>query len=283
MTITHQFDYVKAKSVAHACTLLSKKGESRLLAGGTDLIGHIREELLAPDTLIDIKGIEGLKRLSVTASTIKMGALTTFSDLIESKEIKRFFPAITEMAQTVASVAVRNRATVVGNICSAVPSLDSAPLLLAYDAKLSLVSSRGVRKVALSDWFVAPRQTVLRKGEMVSGIEIKLSAKKHGASYMKLGRYRGEDLAQASVAVVALPGAKFRISFGAVGPIPFRAYELEGLLAGKKLSDALIGQAVTLVPFLVSPITDIRATKEYRAHMCQVMFDRALDVATARL
>ncbi|MBT3236600.1 MAG: xanthine dehydrogenase family protein subunit M [Bdellovibrionales bacterium] len=283
MTITHQFDYIKAKSVAHACKLLSKKGDHRLLSGGTDLIGHIKENLATPDSLIDLKGIDALKHLSVTPSTIKIGALCTFSDLLNSKEMAKYFPAVQEMAQTVASVAVRNRATVVGNICSAVPSLDSAPLLLTYDAVVCVVSSKGVRKVPINQWFISSRQSAIRKGELVCAIEIKMPAQKHGATFVKLGRYRGEDLAQASVAVVALPRDRYRIAFGAVAPTPFRADQLEKLLNGKQLTDNLVGQAVTLIPSLVSPITDIRATKEYRTHMCQVMFERAVETAVARL
>jgi carbon-monoxide dehydrogenase medium subunit len=207
----------------------------------------------------------------------------TFSDLIKSGIIREHFPLITEMSGAVASVAIRNRATIVGNICSAVPCMDSGPVLSVYDAEI-LVSGAGCNfRFPVSQFFKGPRKTVLRGQGIATSITISLPAPKHAGCFMKLGRYKGEDLAQASVAVLALPKRRYRVAFGSVAPVPIRAKKIEKLLNGNPLDDHLINTAKELIPQEISPITDVRASQEYRMHMCGVMFERAIKAAAARL
>jgi len=193
------------------------------------------------------------------------------------------FPVIREMTGWLASVGVRNRATMVGNLCSAVPCCDSGPILQVYDATMLVAGPARKRKVPLGEWFVGPRATVLKRGEIATGVVVPLPRKKHGACFVKLRRYEGEDLAQASVTVLALDGPSYRISFGSVAPRPIRGERIEALLEGHPLSESLIQKAVRLVPQEIAPITDIRATKEYRMHMVGVMLERGLRAAVARL
>jgi carbon-monoxide dehydrogenase medium subunit len=188
-----------------------------------------------------------------------------------------------ETARTVASTGIRNRATMAGNICSAVPCLDSGPLLLAYEAIVTVVGAAGKREIPVAEWFAGPRKTALKPGEMVSGITVPLPEAKHAGCFIKLGRYAGEDLAQASVLTLALAGNRFRIAFGSVGPVPSRADRIEALLNGKELDARLLAEATGLVSSQVSPITDIRSTAEYRLHMCRVMLERALLASVERL
>jgi carbon-monoxide dehydrogenase medium subunit len=122
----------------------------------------------------------------------------------------------------------------------------------------------------------------LKKGELVLAIEIPLPAKKYSGCFVKMGRYSGEDLAQASVVILALPQNQFRIAFGSVGPVPIRAKKIEKVFNGREPSNDLIKQVRAMIPTLISPITDIRASKEYRMHMAQVMFERGLKTAVAR-
>ena len=171
----------------------------------------------------------------------------------------------------------------VGNICSAVPCCDSGPILLVYDAVILVAAPKGKRKVKLADWFLGPRRTALKAGEIVTGVAVPLPAKKHAACFVKLGRYSGEDLAQASVTILAEAGKKYRIAFGSVAPRPLRATKIEALLSGKALSPSLIAEAIRLLPQEISPITDIRSTKEYRAHMVGVMLERGLLATASRL
>jgi len=284
MAIAHQFEYLKPPTLREAVKLLQRHGpRARTLAGGTDLIGLISDGLAAPETVVDIKGIPGLNRIEFKNGLLSIGALVTFSDLRESPIIARRFPLIREMTGWVASVGIRNRATMVGNLCSAVPCCDSGAVLLVYDASVLVAGPAGKRKVPLREWFLGPRKTVLKRGEIATGVTVALPKQKHGACFVKLRRYEGEDLAQASVTVLALAGNRYRISFGSVAPRPIAAERIEALLQGQALSDDLIRQAVRLVPEEIAPVTDIRATKEYRLHMVCVMLERGLRAAVARL
>jgi carbon-monoxide dehydrogenase medium subunit len=178
---------------------------------------------------------------------------------------------------------VRNRATLAGNICSAVPSLDGAPALLDYEAVVSVQGSKGKRKIPIGKWFVGPKKTALRNGEMVLGVKIPLPKKKNGTCYVRLGRYRGEDLAQVGVGILALAGDEYRVSFCAVGPVPARATKIERCLNSKELTSELIHEVQELVPDEIQPISDVRAGKEYRMHMAKVMLERGLKAAVARM
>ena len=279
--IEHQFEYYKTSTVSQAIKLLGKHKFAVLLAGGTDLVCNIKENLYTPKCLIDIKGIKELTQIKMVKDDLHLGALVTFDQLIASPLIKKHFPLLQEMSEVVASKAIRNRATMVGNICSAVPCLDSAGPLLCYEAQVMVKGPTGQRKIDIDKWFKGPRKTALKKGEMVVGLKLKKI--KHGGCYIKLGRYRGEDLAQASVTVVALPKKNYRVAFGSVAPAPLRAKKIERELKGKELDANLLEKAKELVKEEISPITDIRATKEYRMHMSQVMLVRALSAAQARL
>jgi len=283
MTLTRSFTYVKPGSLPEALALLAEHGRgAAVLAGGTDLVSWMRDDLVAPEVVVDLKGLPGLGGIALVNGTLRLGALATFSDLLRSPAVAAAMPVLAEMAGTVASVGIRNRATVAGNLCSAVPSNDAGPALLAAGAILQVAGREGERTIRLADWFLGPRRTSLREGELVTGITVPLPGP-HGGCYLKLGRYRGEDLAQASVAVLALPGHRYRIAFGAVAPATVRAAAIEAHLAGRPLDDAALAGAAALVAGEISPITDIRASADYRRHMCRVMLVRALRAAAGRL
>ena len=284
MIIAHEFEYFKPSSIDEAIKLLNKYGaKARILSGGTDLVVRIKDGFETPDAVIDIKGLDELKVLDFKDNKLIVGTLTTFNELIDSEVVKEKFPLLWESAKSVASMGIRNRATMVGNICSAVPSLDSGPALLLYEATVVVKGKDGERRIPIEEWFLGPRKTALKEGELVEYIEIPLPQKKHAGCYVKLGRYNGEDLAQVGVGVLVLSGNEYRVAFCAVGPKPTRAKKIESLLNGKELSDSLIEEAEKLVEEEISPITDIRATKEYRMHMAKVMLDRALKAAVERL
>jgi len=289
MTITHDFLYFKPKNIDEALQLLSKY-KSKVLAGGTDLICYLKENLVAPESVIDIKALSELTKITVANNMLEIGALVTFSDILDSKVIAQYFPILQEMAITAASVGVRNRATIAGNICSAVPSCDSAPVLLACDASVVVRGAdiNGENIIPLTQWFLGPKKTALKGNEMVTKILLPLPEGKSAGCYVKLGRYRGEDLAQASVAIFA-DQASCKIAFGAVALTPIRAYKIEEAFAKKGcdfssvLSDAVIAELTAIIPQIINPITDIRASKEYRLHMMKVMFERGLKAVQTRM
>ncbi|MDP8214472.1 MAG: xanthine dehydrogenase family protein subunit M [Candidatus Euphemobacter frigidus] len=284
MAIAHEFEYFKPESLEEAVKLKARYGDrARLLAGGTDLIVKINDELESPEAVIDLKGIKEMKRLEFKDGRLFIGPLVTFSELIDSPEVREKFPLFIEAAETVASGSIRNRATLVGNICSAVPSLDSGTPLLTYEAEVIARGEDGERTIPIAEWFVGPKKNALKEGEIVVGVSIPEPPKKHGGCYVKLGRYRGEDLAQVGVGILALEGNEYRVAFCAVGPIASRADKIEKLLQGKKLDNGLIEEAIKLVPEEIAPIDDIRATGEYRMHMAGVMLGRGLRAAVARL
>lgn len=263
--------------------LLSQNKKTAILAGGTDLIGEIKEGARAPDLVIDLKSLAELKEISFKDNTLHIGALTTFSDLIESDIIRKYFPVIFEMSKMVASCGIRNRATMVGNICSAVPCADSAPVLSAYEAVIAVEGRNGPRSIPADQWFIGSRKTALTNDEFVTGISINTPGKKHSGCFVKLGRYMGEDLAQVNLVILAMDDGTFRVSYGSVAPVPVRAKEIEHLISKQNIDDALIEKCYPLIEKTISPITDIRASKEYRMHMAKVMFERGLKAAVARL
>ena len=277
------FEYFKPATVEEALGLLKQFGtQAKILAGGTDVAVMIDDGMLTPDYVIDVKGLSSLKGIEVRENYLWIGALTTFSEIIHSDLVKKHFPVLFEASKTVASVGVRNRATLVGNICSAVPSADSAPTLLVLNALVEVKGDTD-RLVPIKEFFTGPRKTVLGASELVTGVRIPLETRKFGANYIKLGRYDGEDLAQVGVATFVSEDLEYRVSFGAVAPTPVRAYEVEEFLKGKELSDALIEQAIPIALKSISPISDVRASKEYRMHVSGVLFKRSLKASFERL
>jgi len=284
MPIAHEFEYVKPGTIEEAMGILAERGDGALiLAGGTDVIALLRDGAIAPEVVVDIKGIDGLADIRSAGDRLFIGPLVTFTDLIESELIRESFPLFYEMAVKVASKGIRNRATVVGNICSAVPSCDAGPVLLVYDAQVLVLGPEGERAVHIDEWFTGPKKTDLQSGELVVGLEMSSSAQACGGSYVKLRRYRGEDLAQASVAVLVSPDYEYRVAFGAVGPTAVRARKLEAAVKGEEPSDDMLEAARKFITHATSPITDIRATAEYRVHMLEVMLERGIRAAVARL
>jgi carbon-monoxide dehydrogenase medium subunit len=282
VVIAHEFAYERPTTLEEATRVLTgHTGSVRLLAGGTDLVAWLRDDAVAPDLVVDIKAIPGLADIALTDEELHIGSLVTFTDLIESPVIGAHAPLLMEMAETVASPGIRNRATMVGNICSAVPSCDAGPVLLAYDTTVHLIGPGGTRSVSIDEWFVGLRETARSDDEVVTHVTIAL--RPHGGVYVKLMRYGGEDLAQAAVGIVEYPEYEYRVAFGAVAPTPLRAHRIEAVLNGRPLDDDIIAGAVALVRDEISPITDMRATAEYRSRMCEVMLARGLIAAHERL
>jgi len=281
LVIAHEFDYRRPASLAEAIGILSDyPGSVRVLAGGTDLVAWLRDDAVAPDVLVDIKDVPGLRDITVGDDALSIGSLITFTELIESDLVRERAPLLVEMAETVASTGIRNRATMVGNICSAVPSCDAGPVLLAYETTVHLAGPAGERSVDINSWFVGLRETALTEDEVVTRVDIKL--RQHGGVYVKLMRYAGEDLAQAAVGIVVYPENEYRVAFGAVAPTPFRSTRIEDALRGKPLDKALVADVVAMVSDEISPITDMRASAEYRTRMTEVMLERGLWEAAKR-
>lgn len=277
MALAHEFEYSRPSSLAEALRLLAEyQDRAKVLAGGTDLIVNIKEGMLKPELLIDVKDIPELRGIKQDGPTLRMGAAVTFCDLIASDEVRSGFQMLWDAARTVASVGVRSRATLAGNICSAVPSLDSAPPLLCYGAVVHCASARGQRDISSEDFFLGPRKTALAADELVTAISVIRPAENNAGLYLKLGRYGGEDLAQAGWGFLLTESRQYRIAHCALAPKPARAKKIEAVLNGQPLTPQQIDKACALVSEEISPITDIRSAREYRLHMSEVMLRRGL-------
>ena len=278
------FDYTKPSSLSEVVSLYAKyRDKARLLLGGTDLIVMMNDGVINPDMVIDLKGIDELNKLEIDEKFLYIGAGVTFAELIDNKDIKEKFPIIWESSKTVASTGVRNMATLVGNICSAVPSADTAPSLLVREAIVVIVGLSGEREVPIVNFFQGPRKTVLTPGELVKEIKVPVINQKFGGSYIKLGRYNGEDLAQTGVATLVTEDKTYRIAFCAVAPKPVRAYKAEEFLNGKEMTDGLLKEAESIALSAISPISDVRASKEYRIYSSGVIFKRSLKASISRI
>ena len=284
MSIACEFEYAKPDSLKEALALLARpvSGGAVPLAGGTDLVAWLRDGAVSPGRLVDLKGLGELRGIRLKAGKLWIGSNATFAEIIESPLVRRHAPLLVESSGMVASVGVRNRATVGGNICSAVPCCDSGPALLVYEAKIHVATPRGTKSIAAAKWFLGPRRTALAKGSIVLGMSLPLA--KHAGAFAKLKRYRGEDLAQASVAVRVDAKGVWRVAYGSVAPTPIRGPKVERLLRGAKKPDAaLLKKASALAEAEVAPITDIRSSEIYRRLMVGVMLKRAVRLAAARL
>ncbi|HAJ98813.1 MAG TPA: FAD-binding protein [Bacteroidales bacterium] len=284
MAIPYEFQYFKPGTIAEVVALLATHGsKARVLAGGTDLVNELKMGYRVPDVLIDIKDLEQLSKIEICNGHLVVGALVTFRDLLESKLVKEHAYIVYEAAGLVASNGVRNRATMVGNICSAVACLDSGAPLLVHNAVLKLLSVNGERELPISKWFLDNRKTALAPNEMVTHISIPIPTMKYGSAYQKMMRYSGEDLSQANVGVLMFADGECRVAFGSVGPVPKRSPKIENHLLTQGLTAESINQAKEMIEQVIAPISDQRATKEYRMHMTKVMFERAIAAAAERL
>lgn len=284
MAISQEYNYSKPENLKAALdTLADYKSRAKVLAGGTDIINTLKDDGVSLEHLLDIKGMDELREIKFENDVLNLGPLVTFNEIMESDVVNEKFPLLFEMSKQVASHGLRNRATIGGNICSAVPCCDSGAAFLLYEAEVTLRSATKVRTIPISEFFVDVRKTALDDDELLVNISLKYPGDNTSGAFVKLRRYKGEDLAQASVSILALSGTSFRIALGSVSPTPVRALKLEDLLRGQALDNKAIEEAKKLVLSEMSPITDLRASKEYREHMVQVMLERALKAVVLRL
>jgi carbon-monoxide dehydrogenase medium subunit len=284
MAIPYDLEYKKPATLQECLELLSEyKEKSRILAGGTDLANEMKMGFRVPEILIDVKGISELKKIELKDNKLFIGSGVTFSEIIKSKVIKDNAFVMWEAAHLVASNGVRNRATMVGNICSAVPCMDSAGPLLVHEAVIHAQSKSGTRDINTTQWFVDSRKTSIQPDELVTGVTLTIPKIKTGGSYNKQMRYSGEDLSQSNVTILALEDKTYRVAFGSVAPTPKRSLKIEDMLKGKEIDDKLISEIQSAIEQVIAPITDVRATKEYRMHIVKIMFERGLKTAITRL
>lgn len=280
-----KFEYIKPANLEQTLHILEdlKEKKVQVIAGGTDLIPLLRSRVKEVEYVVDLVNT-GFNHITLAENEIRIGALTSFRNLTKNEIIKKKLPVLACAAGQVGAAQTRSLASIGGNICSAVPSLDSAPSLFVLGAILRLVSKGNERMVPIEKFFTGPRQTVLQPGEILAEIVIPLPGDNYRASFIKIGRRKALTLAIVNGAA----GITFdenqeiinaRIALGAVAPTPVRAYKAEEILFGKKASPELFAEAAAVAVKEIAPISDLRASAEYRRTLSEVLVRRALTAA----
>jgi len=278
------FDYERPDRLADALALMADGG-ARPLAGGTDLVIRIRDGSIAPATVVDVKGIGEFSRdIRIEDGWLRIGARTTMTDLLRDERIRRDYTALAEAAAYVGSVQIRNRATLAGNICNASPAADTAPALLAFEARVVAVGQRGRRVIPLDDFFVRSGVTTLAPGDLVEAIEMPVRSGRRGSVHARRTRRRGHDLASVTLAVAIDVEGVTRVSYGSVGPRPVLAIDDTGLLADPAADEDAVRDRLDEMFAAAAPSpTSMRASPEYRLAMLRVMGLRAVQDARKRI
>jgi carbon-monoxide dehydrogenase medium subunit len=278
-----KFEYLQARTVEEAAGLLVEYGDkAKLIAGGTDLVVQLRRNMIRSEYVIDIKGIRDMDYLKYDHGMLSIGALATIESLKRSEDIKRNHPLIAEAAGQLASVGVRNLATLGGNLCNASPSADMAPSLIGLGAKVRIAGVKGqTREISLEDFFQGPGTTTLRRGEVLIEVKVPRMEERTIGAYLKHGIRGSIDLAIVGVAVCLRLGSgkkchEARIVLGAVAPTPIRARKAEQMLKDKQVTEGLLVDCGRMASEEAHPISDVRATAEYRKQMVQVFTRNAI-------
>lgn len=281
--ILENFEYYRPTSLRDAA-LLYLEGASAYLAGGTDLLVEMGKEKKLPKRVIDLKRIEpGLRQISLSSEgkDLRIGSLATFADLERSPLIRQWAPCLAEAAALVGATPIRARGTIGGNLCSALPSADTAPPLLTFDTQLRLYGPEGERQLKLQDFFLAPHKSALGPGEILTEIRLPLAEGHWRSCYFKHTRRQSLDLSQLglSLRVKLLDGriGACRIALGTAGPVPLRAPAGEAYLTGKALplTEQDIKELTELLCSEAQVRTSLRASAAYRLELIRAYAKKA--------
>ena len=286
-----RFELNQPTSLKEASQFLSQHPENaRPFLGGTDIFVRLRDGHLKLNTLVNLKTIPGMDELSFNPEEgLTIGSTVPMNRVIAFPEAQTHYPLLVEAAHSVASYQLRNRASIVGNLCNASPAGDTCGASLIYKGELSVYSPGGERKIPLENFFLGPGKTLLKPGEIVTSIHFPLPPKGHQGKYLKLSRNVISDLSIVGVAVLGYADAtakskfRFRIALASVAPVPLIAKEAEEILASQPLSDAVITDAARAAMNACHPIDDVRSSAAYRQAMVLRLTTRAITEVWQRL
>jgi carbon-monoxide dehydrogenase medium subunit len=284
------FDYYAPESVKAVSEMLLEREGAVILSGGTDLLTKMKNGLpvnglAAPTALVSLKNVPRLKKIEyVRGKGVVIGGAATCNDIVFSELINEKYNSVSHAAQSMAANQVRHAGTVAGNIVAAVPSADLPPILIALSAVAKLESADGERTLPLEEVFAGPGRTVLKRGEVLTEVIIP-DQDMTGSAYFKYALRKAGALAVVGVAAaVQMEGGvvkDIRVAFGAVAPVPMRAPRVEEFLKGKEATEDNLAAAADIAREECRPITDHRASEEYRRDMVGVFTKRAVKKAIA--
>ncbi len=265
----HQFSYAAPRSKSELFSILDDQGaQAKVLAGGTDLLVNIRNGVMKPQLVVDIKKVSGYQGISYSPTEgLVFRPSVTINEILRDPEVRDHYPLLQECGHDLASYQVRNRATIMGNVVNASPCSDMAPALLCLGARAVIASGKGTREVPFTEFFTGVKKTVLSPSEVLEAIVIPPSTAGGRGAYKKLKRINGHDLGIVGVAVF-IKDDMLRIAVSSAAPTPVVTPDLP--------ANTAIEDAVVATRKIISPISDVRCSKEYREFMVDVFVKRLL-------
>jgi CO/xanthine dehydrogenase FAD-binding subunit len=281
------FEYFEPKTLREAAGLLVKyKRRARLLAGGTDLMIEMKGGYVKPKCLINLKKIKGLDKISYSKKEgLSIGSLVTWTNILSSKPIDQYYPILRETASLIGCPQIRNIGTIGGNICHASPGADSAPALMIYKAQCVVAGPGRERIIPIEEIFAGVQKISLKQGEILTRLRLPTPDTGSKGCYLKFSPRRAMDLPIVGVGVLVRASdgifQDVKIALGAVAPTPIRARRAESFLCGKPVNDESIRKAAGEAVMESKPITDVRASRDYRLGLVEELTYRAIKQAVA--
>jgi CO/xanthine dehydrogenase FAD-binding subunit len=286
-----EFEYVQPATLAEASEFLANHAaEARPFLGGTDVFVRMRDGFLTPQFLVNVKNLDGMNDLRFDPQVgLAIGAAINMNQVSVSPEVQAHYPLLAEACQSVASYQLRNRATIVGNICNASPAGDTIGACLLFDGVLHVHGVNGPREESLSTFFLGPGKTTLKPGDVVTAIHFPLPPKGCQGAYLKLGRNKLSDLSIVGVNTLGNPdstlssGYRFCLALASVAPVPLVVAEVETSLASWTITPEALQEAAHLAAEACSPIDDVRGSARYRKAMVKNLSAKALNMVWDKL
>ena len=275
------FQYLRPTSLQEALQLLDEHGDdAKIMAGGVGLLAFMKERLVSPGYVIDIKGIPELKSLQDNGSSgITIGASVPMSDLLDWHPLQERYKALRDCVSLLSDPVLRNRSTLLGDLCEALPFVDSPTPLLLFDAEVEAASVKGRRRIPVNEFIKGLAETALNPTEIAVAIHLKPPPENSRSVFLK--HTSNSEFSIVNVAaLVANPSRpmerEVRFAYGALAPTPARVYEVETLFKRNAPASLLIGEAVASIKKKAEPMTDVLAKAEYRLHILEVLALEAL-------
>jgi CO/xanthine dehydrogenase FAD-binding subunit len=264
-----KFKYVRPKSIEEALEYLKDNGEdARVMAGGVGLLNFMKERLVEPKLVIDLKGIPELHKIEYNGRLI-IGATTTLNEILSFPKLRDEYNALYEAISVLSDHNLRNRSTLAGDLCEALPWVDSPPPLIAYDAMVNIIGSKGSRSVKVKDFIKGMAQVDLAPDEIVTSIELPEAAEKRGRFYKFA---KGSEFSIASLAIVFDASInELRLVFGGVSDIPYYPEELSEMFSKAYSAGDYISNAISYIRKNFTPLDDSLASSEYRLNIMETL------------
>ena len=272
--LLREVSYARPSTVEEAVSLLTEHDGARALAGGQTLVNVMKQRAASPDVLVDLADLDELRAISVSGTTLEIGAMATLAAIMRSSEVEVSRPILAATAATVADVQVRNRGTLGGNICVNDPTNHFPPLLVALGASMTIRSAVGERVVTAEEFFVGVFETAVGEGDLLTRISVPAAGKGtgDGMAGVTLGAH-GTYVANAAASVV---DGMWRIALGCVDAVPHRAAAVESALVGADVDEAAVRSAVEGLGATLDPPADVHASAEYRRSLAETSTVRAV-------